>query len=199
VTQALTPARAREIIRAQSRFPYWGNYQRFLTPDELAEVQGLFEQSDNGSITFAGIVQRRARADVFDAPPNFDERDVEIARERLAEWNELPGPRVGDWVKMLDGTVRRFTHDWGDEIQTTSASPGLCTVDGPDRESGSFYFHGSGMSFSGGLDRSIPKAGLVETEEVKEGRAWFFHHGHSGAHRGVHFTVPCRVFKQVAP
>jgi hypothetical protein len=181
----LTPGRAREIIRAQSQFPYWGNYSKFMTPEESAFVADAFKQSESGNVSIAGIVQRRARADMWEQPPHFDDKDVAIARERLTEWNSRPGPRVGDWVKMLDGTLRRFTHDWGTDIQTTLAS-------GVDA---SFYFYGSCMSFSGSLDRAIPKASLVETAEIKPGNAWFFHHNSSGAGRGVYFTVPCRVFE----
>lgn len=185
----MTPDRARAVIHAQSEFPYWGNYERFMTPEEVAHVRERFQSHPNGNITFAGIVQRIARSDRFEAPPYFDERDIEIARQRLAEWNERQGPRVGDWVDMLDGTQRRFTHDWGHGLQTTSGNqPG----------DASFYFYGHCMSFSGSLDRTIPRNRLQDTGDFREGRAWFFHHNQAGAHRGVHFSVPCRVFRQIA-
>jgi hypothetical protein len=183
----MTPDRARAVIRAQSEFPYWGNYERFMTPDELAHCRERFNNHPSGNITFAGIVHRIARADLFDAPPDFDEKDAEIARDRLAIWNARQGPRVGDWVDMLDGTQRRFTHHWGDSIQTTCGNV----------ESGSFYFYGESMSFSGSLDPAIPINRLQDTGEIRHGRAWFFHHSQSGAGRGVYFTVPCRVFRQV--
>lgn len=183
----MTPDRAREVIRAQSQFPYWGNYEKFMTADEVAHCRQLFENDRSGSITLAAVVQRIARRDYFEAPPNFDDRDVEIARERLAEWNERQGPRVGDWIAMRDGTMRRFTHNWGDGLQTTCG----------DGDAGSFYFYGCSMSFSGSLDRSVPASEIVETSEIRNGRAWFFHHGQTGAHRGVYFTVPCRVYRQV--
>ncbi|MGZ6008550.1 MAG: hypothetical protein ACXWLO_04600 [Rhizomicrobium sp.] len=182
----MTPDRAREVIRAQSQFPYWGNYQKFMTPEEIAFVRGQFEHSESGNVSFAGIIQRRARADRFDAPPDFDEQDAAIAQERLAAWNERPGPRVGDYVIMPDESTLRFTHDWGDSIQTTCK-----------RASGdvSFYFCHGHMSFSGSLDPSILKADLTDTGELRNGSAWFFHHNRSGARRGVYFTVPCRVFR----
>lgn len=120
----------------------------------------------------------------------FDHIDESIRQLRLAAWRARTGPRVGDYVEMLDGTLRRFTHDWDDEIQTTS---------GFQAQDASFYFTSTGhCSFSGSLDPSIPKARLVETEQSKEGRVWFFHHDHAGASRGVHCSIPCRVYRQVA-
>lgn len=126
----------------------------------------------------------------YSARPTFDDRDQEIKDARVALWNDRAGPRVGDFVEMLDGSLRRFTHDWGDEIQTTS---------GFQPEDASFYFGRAGYcSFSGSLDPSIPKARLVETERSKDGRVWFFHHDQAGASRGVHTTIPCRVYRQIA-
>jgi hypothetical protein len=118
--------------------------------------------------------------------PTFDERDAEILREREAEWNKRQGPRVGDFVIMPNNEVRRFTYDWGDDIQTTHP-----------KFSGdvSFYFSGDCMSFSGSLDHALPKSAMVDTGETRPGRAWFFHHNESGAHRGVYFWIDCRVYR----
>lgn len=115
-----------------------------------------------------------------------DEKDIEILERRLAKWNERKGPRVGDWVIMQDGTVRRFTHNWGDDIQTTYPKFGL----------GSFYLGDGSMSYSGSLDSAIPKDTLTDTGEIRNGDCWFFKHDLWGAHRGVHFQVPCRIFHQ---
>lgn len=116
----------------------------------------------------------------------FDDRDEAIRQELLTHWQAKPGIRVGDFIEMLDGTLRRFTHDWGKDIQTTMP-----------KIPGSFYFAGWYCSFSGGLDRSIPKNKIVATDQQREGLVWFFHHGHSGAHRGVTCTIPCRVYRQI--
>ena len=118
----------------------------------------------------------------------FDEQDQVILDERIVEWNKVEGPRAGDYVIMPDGEYRRFTYDWRDNLQTTVSRV-------KDHYQASFYFFGSGMSFSGSLDRAIFKDMLELTPEVKDGAAWFFHHGESGAHRGVHFNVPCRVYR----
>jgi len=121
--------------------------------------------------------------------PQFDERDAQILKQRIAMWAEIQGPRVGDFVKMKDGTLRRFTHDWGDDIQTTVGPVHPCSGDA------SFYFGGDYMSFSGSLDHAIPKSSLREIGE-QEGGAWFFHHNEMRAHNGVSVRVPFRVYEQ---
>jgi hypothetical protein len=91
---------------------------------------------------------------------------------------------------MLDGTTRRFTHDWDDGLQTSCKDSCGC-----------FYFgtgHGGGsyMSYSGSLDPTIPRKSLVDLKMWKDGSVWIFHHDHWGANRGVYTLVPLRVFKQ---
>lgn len=120
-------------------------------------------------------------------PPEFDNEDQGILNNRIEQWNKRQGPRVGDYIQMLDGTVRRFTHDWGNTIQTET--PG-------NKFGSSFYFGNGYMEFSGGLDRAIPKEQIRATTETKDGYAWFFHHDWKTAHNGVHFNVPCRVYQQ---
>jgi len=123
---------------------------------------------------------------------DFDDKDAAILAERIAAWKNQAGPRVGDYCKLLDGTLRRFTHDWGDSLQTTVGGSHPCAGDS------SFYFGGAYMSFSGSLDSAIDKRAFRETAEQMGGGAWFFHHDHACAHNGVHVKVPCRVFEQVA-
>jgi len=60
----LTKERAKEVIQKQSRFPYWGNYSKFMTSDEIEHVEQLFRTDPNGSVSFASIVQRIARQEV---------------------------------------------------------------------------------------------------------------------------------------
>jgi hypothetical protein len=124
--------------------------------------------------------------------PKFDERDAELLRVLQDKWDAKAGPRVGDFVQMLDGTLRRFTHNWGDSLQTTVGGNHPCSGDA------SFFFGAGYMSFSGSLDRAIPRASLENTWETRIGRAWFFHHNEARAHNGVYFDVTCRVFRQLA-
>jgi hypothetical protein len=117
--------------------------------------------------------------------PAFDRRDAEILVDRLKAREQLTGPLVGDFVYLTAGDLRRFTHDWGDELQTTIA----------DNIDTSFYLGADGhMSFSGSLDPSIPKARLRKRSEVREASCWFFHHGSAGAYRGVTVHVAVSVW-----
>lgn len=119
--------------------------------------------------------------------PILDDEDEDIKQHRVNAWNQRSGPRVGDFVELPDGTTRRFTHDWGDEIQTTGTAEFAGDA--------SFYFGHGYMSFSGSLDPGVPKARLIDTGQIREGPAWFFHHDSACAHNGVSTTVPCRVYR----
>ena len=123
----------------------------------------------------------------YSGRPTFDDVDAKILAERAKVWNKRSGPRVGDFVRMLDNTLRRFTHDWGDGLQVT------CTKFG-----GSFHLcdHGA-VSYSGALDPAIPKAQLAVTKLRRLGSFWFFHHNEWRAHNGVHVNIRCRVFREV--
>jgi hypothetical protein len=120
--------------------------------------------------------------------PQFDERDEEILRAREAIFNRVAGPRVGDFLRTADG-VLRFTHDWGDSIQTTVRAKHPCYGDA------SFYLSDGYASFSGSLDPAIDKKILIDTGETMPGSFWFFHHDHAGAERGVSCSMICRVFE----
>lgn len=120
-------------------------------------------------------------------PYQLDTRDTEILAELTAKWEAVPGPRVGDFVITSNG-LQRFTHDWGNELQTTCATFG-------GAKSGSFYLGHGFMSFSGSLDPGVPKSGLKLTDEIRPGACWFFSHGFAEASNGVSVMVPCRVYK----
>jgi hypothetical protein len=49
----LTPKRATEVHNAQKQFPYFGNYRRFMTPEEITHVEQLWRDAtlENWSIT----------------------------------------------------------------------------------------------------------------------------------------------------
>jgi hypothetical protein len=121
---------------------------------------------------------------------SLDQIDTELFAARVAKFDARnDGPRVGDFVVMFDGEYRRFTHDWGCDIQTTCKGASF---------GASFYFGKCGhMDFSGGLDRALPKTSLFLTDEVKSGPVWFFHHDQARAHNGVQAMVDCRVFHYI--
>lgn len=112
--------------------------------------------------------------------PTFDEQDQSILTQRQQAFDTREGPRVGDFVIFPDGTYNRFSHDWGNDIQTSKG--------------GSFYLSKSHMSFSGGLDPAIDKGQLTPLSETRNGQCWFFHHDYHTAHNGVDTRVKCRVF-----
>lgn len=124
--------------------------------------------------------------------PTFDDRDAVILAERQQKRDARQGPRVGDFIIMLDGTTRRFAHNWGER----GLQPAYRWNDGKV-EVGSIHLdENGGASFSGGLDGIIPLARIAETDQTMEGRFWFFHHGWMKAHNGVYVTIPCRVFQE---
>lgn len=116
----------------------------------------------------------------------LDETDKIIGEMSVAAWNRKPAdkPRVGDYLKLSDGTYSRVTmrHQYGAQIG--------------GGEHGSYYLGKDGsVSYSGGLDPSVLYECFKPTDETKRGRFWFFHHGIAGGGRGVDFWVECRVFQ----
>lgn len=122
--------------------------------------------------------------EIYHKPYELDATDIGILATLTEKWNRQEGPRVGDYVITPVGTLR-FTYDWGDGIQTTTAKFG----------GGSFYLAPGCMSYSGALDSAIPKTSLEPTDEVRNGPCWFFSHGWMRANNGVNVTVPCRVYR----
>ena len=125
----------------------------------------------------------------YEHNPNLDSKDRIILVQRWAKREEHQGPRVGDFVEMPDGTLRRFTYDWGEDIQTTCLNFG----------EGSHYLCDNGVaSYSGALDRAIPKAEIIPLEGEHPGRFWIFHHDIPAAHNGVDVVLPCRIYRHVS-
>lgn len=115
----------------------------------------------------------------------LDERDSQILAIRQALWDEVPGPRVGDRVVLPSGEIRRIAHLWAEDFQPTTG-PG---------EGMSFYMFGTGMSYSGGLDRAIPLSALSQVDTVAAASVWFFHHHDVKAHNGVMAFAKVRTFR----
>lgn len=116
---------------------------------------------------------------------HLDETDNAILAEKIVARENIAGPRVGDYVSFPTGELERISHDWGEALQT---SPG-----------GSFFLYRNGQgSFSGGLNPATPLDKLELTHVQLPGSFWFFHHDRAGAGRGVHFEIPCRVYRTSA-
>ena len=114
-------------------------------------------------------------------------KNAEIRAERIAVYDKIDGPRVGDYMEFPDGKAFRIAHDWGDQIQPASSSG----------DSGSFYFSVGSMSYSGGLTPPIRTSRLEATGRYRSGCLWFFSENITGAGRGVHFRAQFRVFRVV--
>lgn len=110
-----------------------------------------------------------------------------ILEVRMRAFNARKGPRVGDFLQLPNihpklGNLTRFTHDWGDSIQTGGMG-------------GSFYLSAGCMSYSGGLDRGTLKTFIGKQVGERLGSCWFFDKDIHRAHNGVQFHVPCRLFE----
>jgi hypothetical protein len=66
---------------------------------------------------------------------NLSEKNKMILEQREALFNKRLGMRVGDFLKIENDLYVRFSHDWGNDIQTALG--------------GSFHFGNGSLSFSG--------------------------------------------------
>ena len=116
----------------------------------------------------------------------LDTKDQANLEKIVAVREQIPGPRVGDFVLFDSGQLERISHDWGDALQTSPA--------------GSIYLCQNGHgSFSGGMNPATPMVNMKITAATLPGEFWFFHHGIAGGGQGVYFQVPCRVYQSTAP
>lgn len=117
---------------------------------------------------------------------DLDERDAQILRIRQDAYNRRPGPKVGDFIRYNDGTMRRISYVWRNE---QNAPESIQNSDG-----GSFYLGDGYMDFSGALNPGIPAETLSYKGEKKVGRAWFFHHDYACADNGIDVPVIVSVW-----
>jgi len=120
-------------------------------------------------------------------PRTLNPINLEIVAARMEAFNKRQGPRVGDFLRLpatdpRQGDMTRFTQRWPDKIQTGGMG-------------GSFYLGSNYLDYSGSLDSGIIPADIIPTDETRDGSLWIFDLGQSGAHRGVDFMRPMRVFK----
>ncbi len=109
------------------------------------------------------------------------DRDMSLIHERMVARSRITEPTEGDFIRLHDGRLARISHCWDDTVQTT--------------KDGSYYMGRSGhCEYSGGLYPGVARDALVATDETQTGMVWFFHHDSAGAHLGVYFYVPMRVW-----
>ena len=142
---------------------------------------------------------------------SYDHSHLDSIDRALAEHLEsaraaMPGPRVGDFVRLpahqrpvsricdfsFDGTRFGLTGGGSFSLYASRAI-------GPD---GRFLTPARlrhpevGAGYSGGLDweKEWRLDRLEDTGETAPGRFWFFSHGEQRAHNGVDVLLSCRVF-----
>ena len=116
-----------------------------------------------------------------------DKTNEDLLTERMELYNNIPGARVGDWIREPTGRMTRATYDWGDDS---------IMQHGGDMH-GQFYLGAGYISYSGGLDTGIKKASLKLTNEIKPGKVWFFKRDYAAAHNGIDYMVNFRVYEVV--
>jgi hypothetical protein len=124
----------------------------------------------------------------------LDARDTEILADRTHAFEQVAGPRVGDYVRFADDVTRRISYIWRDEhdqafnVQTSKG--------------GSFHLSRFGyVSFSGSLHNGVAPETLSDTGRRMLGSVWFFHHDQRMAHNGLDTEIPFRIYRcsEVAP
>lgn len=149
---------------------------------EQAEALTLPELWDGDHIAImAQAVQRiRLRTGHVCYTAHLDERDTAIALERVQQRLEGDHPTQGDYI-LVDGEHRRIAYDWGDGLYQFECG------------AGSYYLGDGHVSHSGGLEPGVTIYNLVPGG-TKRAAYWFFHHGVTGAGRGVSLSAPTRVW-----
>lgn len=107
----------------------------------------------------------------------------EIFSRREKLYNELPGPRVGDYIKLKDSTYLRITYLWPETAQTI-----------PEERKGSYYLGNGHISYSGTLNPGVKRSLLIPTDETRPGQVWFFKNDFAVAFNGIDYTMLFRVF-----
>jgi len=124
-------------------------------------------------------------------PAELDERDAALFAGRIAAYDAIPGPRVGDFVIFADDVTRRISHIWRDE---RDAVFNIQTSDG-----GTYCLGDGSVSMSGSLRPGVKPDTLTPTEERRNGSIWFFRHDQWKADNGIDTTMSFRVFRCSEP
>ena len=140
--------------------------------------------------------------------PLPDPLALPIIKDRIRKREAIKGPRDGDWVIMLDGSVLRLTSN-GIYKTTNNAIRIATDWIADDGHGGSFLLHRDGkIGHSGGnhFHDLSDHARLIDTGETRPGAFCAFESWHPeigmnarGANKhGVDFELPCRVYRVVS-
>jgi hypothetical protein len=129
--------------------------------------------------------------------PEMDERDTASLAELQAGLDKREHPDVGDFVIFTRQAyrIKRISHRWtwgsrdddGPGVQTSAEHDGSYHL-------GHGGEHGAYVSYSGGLDPTIPEKSLYGGREKRAGRVWIWHHGIPKGHNGVDTLANFRVW-----
>lgn len=152
-----------------------------ITPKEREEMIRFLRKYQLGDVSQPDI--SKDLKFVGATHPELKSSNKAIVTKRMRLYDQIKGPRVGDYIILKDGTLDRFTHNWGNEIQVGGMG-------------GSFYLGNGFIEYSGGLDPSISKSEIVPTKQKRSGSVWIFDDDRHVAGGAVYFKVYFRVFKQ---
>jgi hypothetical protein len=110
------------------------------------------------------------------------EKNRGILRERFIAFSKRRGPRIGDYIKRLDGKTSRLSVSWEDTFQSGS---------------GDYYLGDNGISFSGSCDTGIIRENLERIPGHCNALFWFFKDDFWSANNGVSFSIPVRVYQEI--
>jgi hypothetical protein len=192
--KSASPDDSREFVStAEYRKPKAGEWFREHEPANPYSFTGraVLATADGAREAFILAPVPDRTTEVARPNPHLDDTDLVILELRAAKFSAYADARVGEYVLMKDEAApRRFTHDWGDVIQTTCGPSHPCFGDTR------FYLCEGAASFSGSLAPSIPKSTLTLTDEKRAAGFWFFHHNEARAHNGMDVRLPVRIWRQ---
>lgn len=106
-----------------------------------------------------------------------------ILREAVASLDEIPGPRLGDFVRFEDGSLKRITV-WRDGHMQAGAP----------ENAGFFLWRGGFTEVVGFCGDQIDPARLQRLDESMDGKVWTFRNGDVQPGGRVDTKVPFRVY-----
>jgi len=113
-------------------------------------------------------------------------KNAEILAARIAVYDKIDGPRIGDYMEFPDGKTFRIAHDWGDaaSLQVAAAIPGA-SISAWDR-----------CPTAADLRRPSSRHGLRLQSVIARGASGSSVRTLPGPGRGVHFQAQFRVFSR---
>jgi hypothetical protein len=110
----------------------------------------------------------------------YPEINAKLLAKKVAEFDKIDGPRVGDFLRFPNGECCRIAKIDDEAFQLGN---------------GGFFLYGKGgCEYSGGLYAVHPTGSLRPTGETKSGAIWFFNKDEPAENNGVDFSIEFRVF-----